>query len=108
MAAKIPLGFRAAVAAALGFEPEQVTLHNHFMGGGFGRRSNPDYAVQAALVAAQVQRPVQLIWSREEDIRQTIIDLPYAAASAERLMPMATWRHGKIPMLINMNQRKRR
>ena len=65
-----PLGFRDAVATALGFEPEQVILHNHFMGGGFGRRSNPDYAVQAALVAAQVQRPVQLIWSREEDIRQ--------------------------------------
>ena len=45
-----PLGFRDAVAAALGFELEQVTLHNYFMGGGFGRRSNPDYAVQAALL----------------------------------------------------------
>ena len=65
-----PLGFREAVAAALGFEPEKVTLHNHFMGGGFGRRATSDYAMQAALVAAKVQRPVQLIWSREEDIRQ--------------------------------------
>ena len=74
-----PLGFRDAVAAALGFELEQVTLHNYFMGGGFGRRSNPDYAVQAALVAAQVQR---LIWSREEDIRGTIIDLLYAVVCA--------------------------
>lgn len=65
-----PLGFREAVAAALGFEPEKVTLHNYFMGGGFGRRATSDYAIQAALVAAKVQRPVQLIWSREEDIRQ--------------------------------------
>lgn len=65
-----PLGFRDAVAEALGFEAENVTVHNHFMGGGFGRKANPDYAIQAALVAAQVQKPVQLIWSREEDIRQ--------------------------------------
>ena len=65
-----PLGFRQAVAAALGFELEKVTLHNYFMGGGFGRKATPDYAIQTALVAAKVQRPVQLIWSREEDIRQ--------------------------------------
>ncbi len=65
-----PLTFRKAVAEALGFEPEQVTLHNCFMGGGFGRKSRADYAIQAALIAAKVGRPVQLIWTREEDIRQ--------------------------------------
>lgn len=65
-----PLGFRDAVAKALGMEPENVRVHNHFMGGGFGRKANPDYAIQAALLAQKVQRPVQLIWSREEDIRQ--------------------------------------
>ena len=65
-----PLGFRDSVAEALGFDPENVTVYNHFMGGGFGRKSNPDYAIQAALIAAMVERPVQLIWSREEDIRQ--------------------------------------
>ena len=47
-----------------------MKVHNHFMGGGFGRKANPDYAIQAALLAQKVQRPVQLIWSREEDIRQ--------------------------------------
>ena len=40
------------------------------MGGGFGRKARPDYAIQAALVAERAGRPVQLIWSREEDVRQ--------------------------------------
>jgi len=65
-----PLGFRQAVADALKIDAEKVTLHNQFMGGGFGRKARPDYAIQAALVAQHAGRPVQLIWSREEDIRQ--------------------------------------
>ena len=65
-----PLGFRKAVADALGFEVDNVTLHNCFMGGGFGRKSRADYAIQAALLAAKVGRPVKLIWTREEDVRQ--------------------------------------
>lgn len=65
-----PLSFRQAVADALGFDVENVTLHNCFMGGGFGRKSLSDYAIQAAQIAAKVNRPVQLIWSREEDVRQ--------------------------------------
>ncbi len=65
-----PLGFRKAVADALGFPPEKVTLHNCFMGGGFGRKSRADWALQAALLAKQVGRPVKLIWTREEDVRQ--------------------------------------
>ena len=65
-----PLPFRKAIAQALGFEAEKVTLHNCLMGGGFGRKARADYAIQAALIAAQVERPVQLIWTREEDVRQ--------------------------------------
>lgn len=64
-----PLGFRHAVADALSMELEQVTLHNHTMGGGFGRRARPDVAIQAAQVSQAVGRPVKLIWSREEDVR---------------------------------------
>ncbi len=65
-----PLQFRQAVADALGFPPEKVTVHNCFMGGGFGRKSRADCAIQAAQLAARIGRPVQLIWSREEDVRQ--------------------------------------
>jgi isoquinoline 1-oxidoreductase beta subunit len=65
-----PLGFRKVVAEALSLDEDKVTLHNQLMGGGFGRKSLPDYAIQAAQIAKAVGRPIQLIWSREEDIRQ--------------------------------------
>mgnify|MGYP001160802760 CR=1 FL=1 len=65
-----PLGFRHVVADALGIDADNVILHNCFMGGGFGRKSIADYATQAALIAKAVGQPTQLIWSREEDIRQ--------------------------------------
>ena len=65
-----PLGFRRDIASTLGMDPENVTLHNHSMGGGFGRKARPDWALQVAYLAKEVGRPVQLIWSREEDVRQ--------------------------------------
>ncbi|MFT6039487.1 MAG: isoquinoline 1-oxidoreductase beta subunit, partial [Candidatus Azotimanducaceae bacterium] len=65
-----PLGFRRAVAEALNMDADNVTLHNHFMGGGFGRKSRADWAIQVAQLAKAVGKPVQLIWSREEDVRQ--------------------------------------
>jgi isoquinoline 1-oxidoreductase beta subunit len=65
-----PLPFRQAIADSLGFEAENVTLHNCFMGGGFGRRSRADFAIQAAKLSEKVGRPIKLIWTREEDVRQ--------------------------------------
>lgn len=65
-----PLGFRRAVAEALDLGEENVTVHNQFMGGGFGRKSRSDWALQTVRIAQAVGKPVQLIWSREEDIRQ--------------------------------------
>lgn len=59
---------RHAIAAALGFAPEQVDYHQQYLGGGFGRRSLNDYALEAALVARTVNKPVKLIWTREEDL----------------------------------------
>ncbi|TMG81883.1 MAG: xanthine dehydrogenase family protein molybdopterin-binding subunit, partial [Betaproteobacteria bacterium] len=63
-----PGSSREAVAQALGFKPEQVTIHQCYMGGGFGRRTLGDYASEAALIARQVKKPVKLVWPREEDL----------------------------------------
>jgi isoquinoline 1-oxidoreductase subunit beta len=60
---------RAAVAKAANLPEGQVTVHNHLLGGGFGRRLEPDMAYDAARIAKQVQGPVKVVWSREEDIR---------------------------------------
>lgn len=57
------------VAKALGCRPEQVQINPMLIGGGFGRRLEHGFAVQAALIARQMKRPVQLIWSRETDMQ---------------------------------------
>ncbi len=67
-----PLGFRHEVADALEIDSAQVTLHQHMMGGGFGRRASGDVAVQAARLAKATGVPVKLMWSREEDVRHDI------------------------------------
>jgi isoquinoline 1-oxidoreductase beta subunit len=59
-----------AAARASGLKPEQVHIHNAFLGGGFGRRDASDEIVQAIAIAQVVKRPVKLIWTREEDTRQ--------------------------------------
>ncbi|HWF00912.1 MAG TPA: molybdopterin cofactor-binding domain-containing protein [Caulobacteraceae bacterium] len=58
---------RNAVARALGRPIDQVRLHVTRIGGGFGRRLQSDFAVQAARIAAAIDGPVQLVWRREED-----------------------------------------
>ncbi|MGE3166324.1 MAG: molybdopterin cofactor-binding domain-containing protein [Planctomycetota bacterium] len=62
---------QAAVARVVGLSPTQVRLHTTFMGGGFGRRANPasDYLVEAAEIARAAGAPLQLIWTREDDMR---------------------------------------
>lgn len=57
------------IAQALGLAPEQVTIHSQSAGGGFGRRLEQDFAVEAALIAREVGAPVKTIWSRENDMR---------------------------------------
>ena len=64
-----PLGCRHEVAAALGMNADRVRIHQHIMGGGFGRRSKSDAAIQAARLSRSAGVPVKLIWSREQDVR---------------------------------------
>lgn len=67
---QLPQGGHAGVAAMLNLPPEKVILHITRMGGGFGRRLENDYMFQVAAVAAKMPgTPVQLIWSRTDDIR---------------------------------------
>lgn len=63
---------RAAAAETAGLPLERVTIHNHLIGGGFGRRLEVDYVAQAVAIAKQVRFPVKVIWSREEDTRHDV------------------------------------
>lgn len=64
-------GDRNTAAAILGLKPEQVKLHTTFLGGGFGRRANPhsDFVAQGVEVAKRLKKPVQVVWTREDDMR---------------------------------------
>jgi isoquinoline 1-oxidoreductase beta subunit len=64
-----PQGARDAVAAAVGAKKEDVTVHVTLLGGAFGRKSFPDFAVEAAVLSKKTGKPVKVIWSREDDIR---------------------------------------
>ncbi|HEY5974516.1 MAG TPA: molybdopterin cofactor-binding domain-containing protein [Geobacteraceae bacterium] len=64
-----PQAVQDAVATALQIDKKEVTCHVTLLGGGFGRKSKPDYVVEAALLAKKVGRPVQVTWTREDDIR---------------------------------------
>ena len=54
------------IPAQLGFKPENVKLHNGFVGGGFGRRLNIDYVIEAVNIAKQINSPVKMLWTRED------------------------------------------
>src|SRR3989441_6263102 len=49
-----------------------VVVHNHLLGGGFGRRLEHDYVTQAVRIAKQVEGPVKIIWTREEDVQHDV------------------------------------
>jgi len=61
---------QGVVAGILGIKPEQVKIHTQFLGGGFGRRANPqsDFIAEAVHVAKAANKPVKIVWTREDDI----------------------------------------
>ena len=64
-----PQAVQATVAAAVGIKPADVTCHVTLLGGGFGRKSKPDYVAEAAVLSKKVGKPVKVVWSREDDIQ---------------------------------------
>lgn len=87
VASQAPAFCRRAVAEALGLAEEAVTLYPLSAGGSFDRRMDHDAAVQAALIARELKRPVQLLWSRAEDI---VTDRPRPPAHARMAAKLGT------------------
>lgn len=91
------IGRAQAIAAELtGLPPEKVVVHNYLLGGGFGRRLEVDFIAKAVEIAKQVDGPVKLVWSRQQDIqhdmyRPYFYDRLQAGLNAEG-MPSA-WSH---------------
>lgn len=64
-----PQAVQDTVAGALGLKPEDVTCNVTLLGGGFGRKSKPDYVAEAAILSKKAGKPVKVVWSREEDVQ---------------------------------------
>jgi isoquinoline 1-oxidoreductase subunit beta len=92
-----PGGAREDVAAALGIKPEEMVLHTTLLGGGFGRKSKCDFAIEAALLSKDMGgAPVKVVWTREDDIQHGF----YHTVTAERFEAgldaankVIAWRH---------------
>ena len=90
---------QSAIAKAVGIKTEDVSVKTTFLGGGFGRRIDIDFIVQAALIAKAVgNKPVKLVWSREDDMthdfyRPLAIHTMAASLGADGKPTAMTWRH---------------
>ena len=84
---------QAAAAEITGLPKERVKVHNHLIGGGFGRRLDIDGVIWAVKVARQVEGPVKVLWTREEDIQHDLYRPYYydrlSAGLDDKGMPIA-------------------
>jgi len=91
-----PQDCQKAIADALGLDVAHVTLNVTLLGGGFGRRLEHDYGVEAALVSKACQGPVKVIWTREDDMQNS----PYRPATQHKLSAVLD-RRGQAVSLIH-------
>jgi isoquinoline 1-oxidoreductase beta subunit len=87
---------QATAAQVSGFPPEKVVVHNHLLGGGFGRRLEVDFETKAVRIAKEVEGPVKVVWTREEDIQHDVYRPYYYDRIAAGLSPEGrpvAWTH---------------
>ena len=97
---------REVVCRMTGLAREQVAVHTTFIGGGFGRRAIMDFVAEVVSVAQQTDRPVHLVWSREDDTRFDF----FRSATTHRLQAklnatgdIAAWRHQLVAPILTHN-----
>jgi isoquinoline 1-oxidoreductase subunit beta len=102
-----PQAVQDTVGKALGIPKESVVCHVTLLGGGFGRKSKPDYVAEAALLSKQVGKPVKVVWSREDDLQFDYFHSPagmYLKARVdERGMPTSWLQRSVFPPIASQN-----
>jgi len=91
-----PQAARKEVVDFLEVEEKDVTINVTFLGGGFGRKSKPDYVVEAVAISKAINAPVQVIWTREDDIQHSYyhtVSAQYIKASLDSEGNVTGWLH---------------
>jgi isoquinoline 1-oxidoreductase beta subunit len=101
-----PYACRTDIAAAMGVSEDKVRVHVTLLGGGFGRKSKHDFAIEAAMLSKAAGAPVRVQWTREDDIRHSFMH----TASAEHIEvamddsgAVTGWRHNSVaPSILSL------
>jgi isoquinoline 1-oxidoreductase subunit beta len=101
-----PQAVQDTVAQALGIDKKDVTCNVTLLGGGFGRKSKPDYCAEAAVLAKKLGKPVKVVWTREDDIRfdyyHTTAAVYHKATLDSRGRPTAWLQRSVFPPIASM------
>ena len=92
-------GTREDVAKTLGIAEENVTVNVTLLGGGFGRKSKCDYALEAALLSKELGAPVKVQWTRDDDIRHGFlhtVSVERIEAGLDKKGKVIAWRHRSV------------
>ncbi len=103
-----PQAVQQTVAAAVGVKLQDVVCNVTLLGGGFGRKSKPDYCAEAAILSKQLGKPVKVVWSREDDIHFDYFHFCAAmylkAALDDKGRPTAWLGRSAYPPMLSQNQ----
>jgi isoquinoline 1-oxidoreductase beta subunit len=102
-----PQATREDVAKHLGISEDNVTVHVTLLGGGFGRKSKPDFATEAALLSQALEgRPVKVTWTREDDLHHDYlhtVSVEYLKAGVDANGKVSGWLHRSVaPSLVTL------
>lgn len=91
-----PQSAQGNVTNFMGVAPEQVNVNVTLLGGGFGRKSKPDFVIEAAVLAKKTARPIKVLWTREDEVKHGFYHAPCyqtLSASINDDKSVAAWRH---------------
>jgi isoquinoline 1-oxidoreductase subunit beta len=101
-----PGGTRGDVAKTLGLKEDDVVVHVTLLGGGFGRKSKCDFALEAALLSKEMGgTPIKVVWTREDDIQHAFyhaVSYQHVTAGIDKNKKVVAWRHRSVaPSLMS-------
>jgi len=103
-----PQSARKEVTDYLETSEDKVTINVTFLGGGFGRKSKPDYVVEAVIASKAINAPVQVVWTREDDIKHGYfhtVSAQYMKASLDQKGNVTGWLHRfAMPSIVSTFQ----